>query len=315
MANTGIGLFFPVTCQVDILLTTNLAARGIDIEGVETVINMDFPRSITEYIHRVGRTARAGRSGRAVTLVTEPEKTMLKQLIARTELQAKKRALPSEAIDAMTAKWEELQGQVHEMLEQEKVDKELRVAEMEANKASNMMEHEREIMARPARTWFTSKREKEEDRRAEPDVEERRDLGFFGDLVEADDGGKDKPTIKRDVGDVMPEDERPEWQNKKARKDKAREEARAKKQEEKENPRHIDRRKAKREQDKEEMSRVVGKKVRDPMRLARALGRKGKKVDRQIKEAGFRPAVIKRKMRKEEKAGAGARGRTKPGRR
>ena len=46
-----------------LLVATDLVGRGMDFLGVQTVINYDFPRSTTDYIHRVGRTGRAGRSG------------------------------------------------------------------------------------------------------------------------------------------------------------------------------------------------------------------------------------------------------------
>ena len=52
-----------------ILVATDVASRGIDIQDITYVFNFDFPRNIEEYVHRVGRTGRAGKTGTAISLM------------------------------------------------------------------------------------------------------------------------------------------------------------------------------------------------------------------------------------------------------
>ncbi|NXP08614.1 DDX43 helicase, partial [Thinocorus orbignyianus] len=69
------------TGKVRILVATDLASRGLDVQDVTHVFNFDFPRNIEEYVHRVGRTGRAGRTGEAVTLVTKKDWRVASELI------------------------------------------------------------------------------------------------------------------------------------------------------------------------------------------------------------------------------------------
>ncbi|TDG43464.1 hypothetical protein AWZ03_010109 [Drosophila navojoa] len=66
---------------VRILIATDVASRGLDIEDVSHVINYDFPRNIEEYVHRVGRTGRAGRQGTSISFVTREDWGVAKELI------------------------------------------------------------------------------------------------------------------------------------------------------------------------------------------------------------------------------------------
>lgn len=59
--------------KIDILVATDIVARGIDIDDISTVINFDVPHDAEDYVHRIGRTARAERSGLAITLVRGKE--------------------------------------------------------------------------------------------------------------------------------------------------------------------------------------------------------------------------------------------------
>ncbi len=63
--------------QVDILVATDVAARGIDIPGVELVLNFDLPQVAESYVHRIGRTGRAGKSGMAIAFCNDEENAML----------------------------------------------------------------------------------------------------------------------------------------------------------------------------------------------------------------------------------------------
>jgi len=68
--------------ELQVLVTTDIAARGLDIEGVTQVVNYDLPRTTEDYIHRVGRTGRAGHEGEAITFVTARQYDHLRRIEA-----------------------------------------------------------------------------------------------------------------------------------------------------------------------------------------------------------------------------------------
>jgi ATP-dependent RNA helicase DeaD len=92
---------------IDILVATDVAARGLDIKNVSHVINFGIPQNSDSYVHRIGRTGRAGKSGIAITLITPREYKQLRMIerTAKTVIDRKK--LPSRA-DVLKAKEENI---------------------------------------------------------------------------------------------------------------------------------------------------------------------------------------------------------------
>lgn len=82
--------------QIDILVATDIVARGIDIDDIQLVINYDVPHDEEDYVHRIGRTARAGRNGRAITMVSEKDQPEFKQIEHFLEKEIEKEPIPAE---------------------------------------------------------------------------------------------------------------------------------------------------------------------------------------------------------------------------
>jgi len=121
-----------------------------------------MPGQLAQYLHRVGRTARAGEKGRSVTPVGESDRKMLKAAIKHGsgEDKVRHRVVPPEAVSKWAEKLNSMKDEISEILQEEKEEKHIRQAEMELKKGQNMIEHEEEIYSRPARTWFQSGQEK-----------------------------------------------------------------------------------------------------------------------------------------------------------
>lgn len=80
---------------IDVLIATDVAARGLDIKEVEAVINYEVPTKEDYYVHRIGRTGRAGREGLSFTLVTNKEMKRLQAIEKYTKKQIRKRTIPT----------------------------------------------------------------------------------------------------------------------------------------------------------------------------------------------------------------------------
>lgn len=95
--------------KLDILVATDVAARGLDVERISHVMNYDIPYDTESYVHRIGRTGRAGRSGEAILFVTPREKGMLRAIERATRQPIEEMKLPTvEAVnDVRIAKFKQ----------------------------------------------------------------------------------------------------------------------------------------------------------------------------------------------------------------
>jgi len=167
--------------KVDVLLATDLAARGLDISSVECVLNFEMPSQVETYVHRIGRTARAGRDGKSCTLIGEGRRYLMKEVIKDAEQKRRQiengknshkkgnssstgiirsRTIPAAVVKHFVAKIISLEPHINEVISAEAVAKMDRIAEMEALRAKNIIEHTNEIKSRPQKEWFASSKQK-----------------------------------------------------------------------------------------------------------------------------------------------------------
>ncbi|CRG97144.1 DEAD/DEAH box ATP-dependent RNA helicase, putative [Plasmodium gallinaceum] len=150
--------------EVNFLLTTELASRGLDIDHVLYVINYNIPSNVVKYVHRIGRTARIGKKGTASTLYLLKEKIHVKKIIKglkkNKNLKIFKRNIAKDNILHWYNILKKNKEKIKEIIEQEKTEKEIEKSKKSIEKIKNLITYKDEILNRPPRTWFLTKKEK-----------------------------------------------------------------------------------------------------------------------------------------------------------
>jgi ATP-dependent RNA helicase DeaD len=114
--------------DVAILVATDVAARGIDVSGIDVVFNFDLPWDEEDYVHRIGRTARAGKSGRAYTFASSRDLRKLRDIQRYTGTHIRRQQIPS-LRDVEASRQEAFIEKVNGILEAGLADRHLRLAE------------------------------------------------------------------------------------------------------------------------------------------------------------------------------------------
>ncbi|GAA4912655.1 DEAD/DEAH box helicase [Nesterenkonia rhizosphaerae] len=107
--------------RIDVLVATDVAARGLDVERISHVFNYDIPLDTESYVHRIGRTGRAGRSGEAVLFVTPREQRMLRSIEKATRQQVEQMSLPTIS-DVNASRLERFSERITETLASEELE-------------------------------------------------------------------------------------------------------------------------------------------------------------------------------------------------
>jgi ATP-dependent RNA helicase DeaD len=190
--------------EVDILVATDVAARGLDVERISHVVNYDIPYDTEAYVHRIGRTGRAGRAGEAILFVAPRERGMLRAIERATRQPIEAMGVPSVA-DVNEQRIARFKAAVANALETEELDLYREVAQAcQAETGAEMVDIAAALarLMRGGDELFLSEREPPADFAPRP--ERKHDKGRRPDRPERpsrrSEDDQDKATFRIDVG-------------------------------------------------------------------------------------------------------------------
>jgi len=152
--------------EIDLLIATDVAARGLDIRGVKAVINYVMPPTVEHYIHRVGRTARAGRSGVSISIASEQDRKVLKEVIRKAKNPVKNRVIPIEILDKYKERVDSLRNEVKCIMHEEYEERQMSRTEEFADKTEKMAKTSISSLINKKdekkRDWFQTQKERQD---------------------------------------------------------------------------------------------------------------------------------------------------------
>lgn len=147
--------------EINVLIATDLAARGIDVEGLSLVINADAPVDSSRFVHRAGRTGRRGGQGAVITVFDAQKerqslKTMFRQVNGSKDDKFHAKRIVAEVLQKYCEFVKSVAKNVKRQLELDLTERELRQLELTAKKEQNIATHYEEIKTRPKKLWLDS---------------------------------------------------------------------------------------------------------------------------------------------------------------